>query len=432
MKRLLWILFVFPNILFSESLPSPFSMGVSFSGYDSRFYTKRQETIWIRTDLCLKYPILFESFPECSKHKFFLEKRGETFLGSYLYEDQRIYLSYGNRFRPLQHFFFLRETFDFSSFWFLEQPTVRTGFLGIKIGESMFGSYYAENSAKKQPGFFFKPYKNYLEFAYSPETKEGFFLLEFPSSEERKSETKPYWFRTEIYGTKADPQGIFSASWSDREKDRRIFFSGFRGRAGQLFNLSDSREPEERAELFRFVWEPGLYQRFQFAESDLYSSDGKRSYSAKSILGRISILEFPWIAVLAQLRTYSFSETSEWIWGRGLYLSYQKRFWKWEIGQEWRKNGDRLTEAGIQLSIGKEWKIYSSLVYADERNLLPSFAEESITPEETGLVVNDKAFYSFLRIFHPYFAIHIRHTREKESSGDGLSVRFQVYLPVLE
>lgn len=432
MKRSLLLLFLFSNILFAESNPSPFSTGVSFSGYDSRYYTKRQETVWFRGEVCLKD--FFFIFPnaDCPKHKVFLEKRGETYLGSYQFENNNIYLSYGNRFRPLNHFFFLREKFDFSSFWFLEQPTVRTGFLGLKFKESILGTYYAENSASKQPGFFFKPYKNYLELAYSPQTKEGFMLLEFPSSEERKSEKKTYWFRTEIFGTKTDLQGIVSASWSDKEKDKRIFASGFRGRAGQLFQLSERTDPEEKAELFRFVWEPGPYRRLQFAESSRYSSDGKEIYSAQSALGRMEIIEFPWFAILAQARAYHFSDHSSWVWGKGLYLSYQRKFWRWEIGQEWRKNGDRLTEAGLQISIGKNWKIYSSLIYAEEKNLLPAFAEESITPEETGLVVTDKSFYSFLRIFHPYFAIHIRHTREKEGKGDGLSMRFQVYIPLFD
>ncbi|PJZ48922.1 hypothetical protein [Leptospira saintgironsiae] len=432
MKRSLFVLFFFSNILSAENYPSAFSTGVSFSGYNSRYYTKRQETVWFRGEVCLKDFVLLLPDPECSKHKVFLEKRGETYLGSYQFENKNIYLSYGNRFRPLNHFFFLREKFDFSSFWFLEQPTVRTGFLGLKFGEGILGTYYAENSADKQPGFFFKPYKNYLELAYSPQTKEGFILLEFPSSDERKLERKPYWFRTEIFGTKDDPQGIISTSWTDREKDKRIFVSGFRGRSGQLFQLSERTDPEEKAELFRFVWEPGPYRRLQFAESSRYSSDGKELYSAQSVLGRMEILEFPWFAILAQARAYSFSDHSSWVFGKGLYIAYQKKFWRWELGQEWRKNGDRLTEAGLQLSIGKNWKIYSSLIYAEEKNLYPAFAEESITPEETGLVVTDKSFYSFLRIFHPYFSIHIRHTREKESKGDGLSMRFQVYIPVFD
>lgn len=432
MKKSLLALLFFSNIITAESNPSVFSTGVSFSGYDSRYYTKRQETVWFRGEVCSKDLVLVLTEGECSKHKLFLEKRGETYLGSYLFENRNIYLSYGNRFRPLNHFFFLREKFDFSSFWFLEQPTVRTGFLGIKSGESVLGTYYADNSADKRPGFFFKPYKNYLELAYSPQTKEGFLLLEFPSSDERKSEKKPYWFRTEIFGTKTDPQGIVSASWTDREKDKRVFVSGFRGRAGQLFQLSERTDPEEKAGLFRFVWEPGIYRRLQFAESSRYSSDTKEIYSAQSISGRMEILEFPWFAVLAQARAYSFSDHSSWVWGKGLFLSYQRKFWTWEIGQEWRKNGDRLTEAGLQISIGKNWKIYSSLIYAEEKNLLPAFAEESITPEETGLVVTDKSFYSFLRIFHPNFAIHIRHTREKEGKGDGLSMRFQVYIPLFD
>ncbi|TGK42351.1 hypothetical protein [Leptospira andrefontaineae] len=432
MKRSLFLVFFFSNILSADTLLSPFSTGVSFSGYDSRYYTKRQETVWFRGEVCFKNFVLILPDTECPKHKVFFEKRGETYFGSYLFENKNFYISYGNRFRPLNHFFFLREKFDFSSFWFLEQPTVRTGFLGLKFGGSILGTYYAEDSANKQPGFFFKPYKNFLELAYSPQTKEGFLLLEFPSSEERKSEKRPYWFRTEIFGTKRDFQGIVSASWADREKDKRIFVSGFRGRSGQLFQISERTDPEEKAELFRFVWEPGPYRRLQFAESSRYSSDGKEIYSAQSVLGRMEILEFPWFAILAQGRAYSFSDHSSWIFGKGLYISYQKKFWRWELGQEWRKNGDKLTEASLQISIGKNWKIYSSLIYAEEKNLYPAFAEESITPEETGLVVTDKSFYSFLRIFHPYFAIHIRHTREKEGRGDGLSMRFQVYIPLFD
>ncbi|TGK00220.1 hypothetical protein EHQ53_10080 [Leptospira langatensis] len=432
MKRAIVLLFLFSNILEAQSLPTPFSSGFSFSGFDSRFYQTRQETLWVRGEFCLKEARILFSKQECAKHKAFLEKRGETVLGSYSFENERIYASYGNRFRPLNHFFFLRETFDFTSFWFLEQPTVRAGFLSLKLGESQVGTYYAERSAEKRPGLFFKPYKNYLEFAYSPETKEAFILAEYPSSSERKEEKKQYGFRMEVYGTKENPQGIVSASWQDWEKSRRVFFSGYKGRAGQLFNLTEKTAPEEKAGLFRFVWEPGNYHRLQIAGFERISAEGKTIYSARAITTRIGFLQFPIFALVAQIRAYEFSDQPDWILGRGLYLAYQKRAWRWEIGQEWRDNGDRLTEAGLQISLGKEWKIYSSLLYAEEGNRTPSFAEESITPDETGLVVTDKAFYSFLRIFHPYFAIHLRHTRGKSASGDSLSLRFQVFLPIWE
>ncbi|TGK04980.1 hypothetical protein EHO59_09040 [Leptospira semungkisensis] len=432
MKRAAVLLFIFSNILNAENLPGPFSAGFSFSGFDSRFYQNRQETLWIRGEFCLKEYLIGFSKEDCPKQKVFLEKRGETILGSYSFENNMIYASYGNRFRPLNHFFFLREKFDFTSFWFLEQPTVRTGFLGLKLGESLFGSYYASGSAEKRPGFFFKPYKNYFELAYSPETKEAFLLMEYPSSSDRKEEKKHYSFRMEVYGTKENPQGIASASWQDWEKDRRVFFSGYKGRAGQLFNLSEKAGSEEKAELFRFVWEPGAYHRLQYAQFERISPEGKSTYMARSATTRIGFLQMPIFALIGQIRAYEFGDKQDWILGRGIYLAYQKKAWRWEIGQEWRENGDRLTEAGLQISLGKEWKIYSSLIYAEEKNLAPAFAEESITPEETGLVVTDKAFYSFLRIFHPYFAIHLRHTRGKSSSGDNLSLRFQVFLPIWE
>ncbi len=431
-KTVLFFLLFFANLGIAQTLPTPISGGFSFSAYDSRFFQKRQEDVWLRGEFCLKEYILIYQGSNCSKNKIFLEKRGETPLLSYAYEDQRMYFSYGNRFRPLQHFFFLRETFDFSSFWFLEQPTVRTGFLGFKFGPSTFGSYYAEGSTEKKPGFFFKPFRDYMELAYSPDTKEGFLLLEFPSATEKKLERKHYGFRMETFGTKENPQGLFSASWQNPDKFQRVFVSGYKGRSGQLFNLSETVDSEERASLFRFLWEPGLYNRLQYAQSERNSPSGTNIYTAKSILARVSLFQFPYFAFVVQARTYRFSEAQEWVWGKGLYLAYQKKFWRWEIGQEWRNNGDRITEAGLQISIGNEWRIYSSLVYSEERNHLPVFAEESITPEETGLVVTDKTFYSFIRIFHPYFAIHLRHSREKDGRGDGLSLRFQVFLPIWE
>ncbi|TGK64766.1 hypothetical protein EHQ27_02605 [Leptospira wolffii] len=426
MRRMASVLFFLAYPVLAENLPTPFSAGFSFSTYDSRFFRKSTETVWLRGEFCPKEP----DSSECQKHKVFFEKRGESPLLSYAFENSFLYFSYGNRFRPLKHFFFLRETFDFSSFWFLEQPTVRTGFLGLKLGQSHFGAYYSDSGAEKRPGFFLKPFKDYMELAYSPETKEGFLLLEYPSTEEQRSQKKRFGFKMEAFGTGENPQGLVSAYWKEPENNRRIFLTGYRGRSGQLFQLGESVASEEKASLFRLVWEPAPYSQIQIAQSERISPEGRILYTAKSFLGKASLFEFPFFALVAQARAYHFSNEEPWVWGKGFFLAYQKRGWKWEVGQEWRRNGDRITEAGLQITVAQDWKIYSALVYSEERNLLPSFAEESITPEETGLVVTDKTFYSLLRIFHPYFAVHLRHSRDKGGRGDGLSVRFQVFLPL--
>lgn len=430
MRRFLLLFLLSIQSGWAENLPGPFSLGFSFSSYESRFFRKSQETVWTRAEFCIRDSKIIIPNGDCLRNGLFWEKRGETPLLSYLFENSKFYFSYGNRFRPLRHFFFLRETFDFSSFWFLEQPIVRSSFAGWKFGQSILGAYYAEKGARKTPGFFLKPFGNYLELAYSPETKEGFLLLEYPSQEEQRSEKKRFGFRIEAFGPKENIQGIFSAHWKEPELFRRIFLTGYRGRSGQLFNLADSPGSEETATLLRLVWEPGLYSKLQFAESLRNSEEGQLLYSARSFSGRTDLLRLPVVAVLVQARAYRFSDSPAWLWGKGLFLAYQKRFWKWEIGQEWRTNGDKITEAGFQISIHEDWKIYSSILYAEEGNRMPAFAEESITPEETGLVVTDKTFYSFLRIFHPYFAIHLRHSREKEGKGDGLSARFQVFFPL--
>lgn len=345
-----------------------------------------------------------------------------------------MYLSYGNRFKPSRHFFFLRENFEFSSFPFLEQPTIRSAFLGGFLGQSMGSVYYAEKGASKRPGVFLKPFGEMSEFAYSPETKEGFILLEIPNSYRKKSFEPSFGFRLEAFGTKQDPNGVLSAYWQDPVRARRLFISGYRGISSRLFALSSPGDPGEKGKFLRLVWEPGYYRKLEAVQLERSAADpaGSNERTAKGIFGKLGLLITDWGAVSAQIRTYRFYDRTDWIVGRGLYYGFQKRFWSWEIGQEWRENGDSLTEATARLNFPEHWRLQLSVLAAKEKNREPAFVEESLTPEETGLRLTDKPVYVFARIYHPYFALTLRHTRGFDSKGDSLSARFQFFLPLSE
>lgn len=124
MKAGLFLLFCFAAVvqISGKENEMPFlSSGGSFSSYESRFYRKSQDTVWLRGDFCGSISVFsIREKENCLNSKFFLEKRNERLLTSVAFETNRFYLSYGNRFKPSRHFFFLRETFEFSSFWFLD------------------------------------------------------------------------------------------------------------------------------------------------------------------------------------------------------------------------------------------------------------------------------------------------------------------------
>ncbi|EPG75052.1 hypothetical protein LEP1GSC058_0013 [Leptospira fainei serovar Hurstbridge str. BUT 6] len=439
MKAVIFLLFsivAIGRIQAKENDMPILSSGGSFSTYESRFYRKSQDTIWLRGDFCGSANIFSHREKEnCLNSKIFLEKRNETLLASVAFETNRFYLSYGNRFKPSRHFFFLRESFEFSSFWFLEQPSVRSAFAGTNIGESFLSLYYSEQGASKRPGIFLKPFRDYLELAYSPESKEGFLLLEFPSYKERGLRKNPFGLRLEAFGSKEYPSGIFSLYWQNYESDQRLLFSGYQGKSSQLFSLSSPADNRDRARLLRILWEPGIYNRLEAVQFERFASPLENETgitNSKAIWGRVAFFQTGWGAVLAQIRTYKFENSNLWTSGRGLYYGFQKKGWRWEIGQEWRRNGDRLSEAAMHLTVFENWKLQSSLLFAKEGNRLPAFVEESLTSEETGLRVVDKSVYLFLRIYHPYFAITLRHSRGGEAKGDGVSARFQIFLPLLE
>ncbi|WP_232225755.1 hypothetical protein [Leptospira broomii] len=412
------------------------SSGGSFSSYESRFYRKSQDTVWLRGDFCGSISVFsIREKENCLNSKFFLEKRNERLLTSVAFETNRFYLSYGNRFKPSRHFFFLRETFEFSSFWFLEQPSVRSAFAGTYIGPSFFSLYYSERGASKSPGIFVKPFQEYLELAYSPESKEGFLLLEIPSYKDKGLSKSPFRLRLEAFGSKESPSGIFSFYWQNSESNQRFLFSGYQGKSSQLFSLSSPTESRDRARSLRVLWEPGLYNRLAAVQFERFGNPIENEIGnlhSKAIWGRIAFFQTSWGAALAQIRTYKFENSNLWTSGRGLYYGFQKKGWIWEIGQEWRRNGDRIAEATMHLTFFENWKLQSSLLFAKEGNRLPAFVEESLTPEETGLRVVDKSVYLFLRIYHPYFAINLRHSRGGEAKGDSVSARFQIFLPLLE
>ncbi|TGK06556.1 hypothetical protein EHO60_15260 [Leptospira fletcheri] len=436
MFAFLSLLFCFVSSATGKETVSPLAIGGSFSTYDSRFFSDTKDTVWLRTEFCTSKGGSSEKEEKipCVPSKLFLEKRNERPLASGSVETNRMYLSYGNRFKPSRHFFFLRENFEFSSFPYLEQPTIRSAFLGGFLGQSMGSLYYAEKGASKRPGFFLKPFGETSEFAYSPETKEGFILLEIPNSFRKKSPESSFGFRLEAFGTKQDPNGILSAYWQDPVRARRFFISGYQGISSRLFTLSSPSDPGEKGKFLRLVWEPGYYRKLEAVQLERSASDpvGSDKRIAKGIFGKLGLFITAWGAVSAQIRTYRFYDRTDWTVGKGLYYGFQKRLWSWEIGQEWRENGDKLTEATARLHFPEHWKLQLSVLAAKEKNREPAFVEESLTPEETGLRLTDKPVYIFARIYHPYFALTLRHTRGLDSKGDSLSARFQFFLPLSE
>ncbi|PJZ69642.1 hypothetical protein CH373_09065 [Leptospira perolatii] len=413
-------------------------MGGTFSSFASRKNDSSKETFWIRGESCLvkRSALIFfkkNQTEDCPKGKAFLEKRNGVPLISFSLESDLLYFSYGNRFKPLQHRFFLRQ--DFSALYKVEQPLEKSVFLGGKISHAMFGLYSGLPSSHSSPGWFLKPYKNYLEFAASFSQNAGHLLVQFPSYDANSrfgsQILNRYSFRLEISQTTEGNKGFTSAFWKNEEGTQKLAFLAYTGQARQLYFVSEFIPPEERANLVRATWEIESYHRLEVVHLEKFSSDLDRTLEiAKSFTGKFSLFPTSIGSLLLHSKFYKFLPSGESVWAKGIYWGYKRKNWNWEIGQEWRKNGDRISEIQLLFDLQDGWKIQSSILHAEEKNRFPAFIEEPILQYDTGLLLTDRSFYANLRVSHPNFSAQLRHSREKSGKGDSLSLRFEFCMPI--
>ncbi|MGJ4752177.1 hypothetical protein [Leptospira kmetyi] len=462
---------VFTNPLFAVES----RIGFTMETYESRYSHSAKENWFFKTANCDSkrepqsrsenanfLPIRTNSIP-AAPNRFcasgFFETRNGTPLLSAKVDHRFFRASFGHRFRPLENFYFLRDNDFYTALPEIDQAIHRAGFFGFKHGDWSLGTYYSEQEAKRKPGFYLLSPRKLFEIAFSPESKKHYVSLNFQSKNFRLPGPKIV-SRIQTLGEKKEFDGTFYSSLISERLDSEFRITGYRGKSEDLFSLDpDRKELKGKAELARFAitshsafsiewiraWNRPIHNEskiFDFnnvigvAEAFLSNENSSQSSPSNSvsnpnskrweiIAGKAPIVYDPIFGgILFSLRNYT-NETL----GRGIYYGlYQKRF-TIEAGQEWRINGDAISEGKWSFRLNEVWNLEGAFLFQKEGNRTDSLFEARTARDETSLIFTDRSSSFRLRLLSPYVAFSVSHSRRKEHKTDGIWINLQVQFP---
>ncbi|PJZ59379.1 hypothetical protein CH367_03685 [Leptospira barantonii] len=434
-------------------------IGFTMETYESRYSHTAKENWFFKTSNCDKprqirsadgnfLPITTNTIP-VAPNRFcgsgFIETRNGTPLLSAKIDHRFFRASFGNRFRPLENFYFLRDNDFYTALPEIDQATHKAGFFGFKHGDWSLGTYYSEQEAKRRPGFYLLSPWKLFELAVSPESKKHYVSLNFQSENFRLPGPKIV-SRIQTLGEKKEFDGTFYSSLVSERLDSEFRITGYRGKSGDLFALDPNRnEFKGKAELARFAitshsvfsiewiraWNRQEPPRNAAADpydiSNILNSENSPTPLKRweIVAGKAPIVYDPIIGgILFSLRNYT-NETL----GRGLYYGlHQKRF-TIEAGQEWRINGDAITEGKWSFRLNEVWNLEGAFLFQKEGNRTDSLFEARTARDETSLIFTDRSSSFRLRLLSPYVALSVSHSRRKEHKTDGIWINLQIQFP---
>ncbi|PJZ53250.1 hypothetical protein CH380_10595 [Leptospira adleri] len=430
--------FAFPPLIFSEES----RIGATFETYNSRYLRNEKENWFFKTSNCpLKLKKPSEEFPSC-RYAFFETRDGRPFF-SVQWENRFGRASAGHRFRPLENFYFLRDNDFYTALPEIEQAIHRSAFVHLKFAGWAFGSFYSEAEARKRGGYFLISPRRIFEFAYAPELGTHYASLDFKSKNFDLPGPKIV-SRIQTFGIKKEWDGTFYTSVFSQRLDSEFRATGYRGKGRDLFAIDPDRgELDGKASLARFgitshsyfslewirAWKKSLpveapFPAFFPNSAEPTSSDFRRW----QIVGGKAPLYFgEFGGILFSLRNYN-QGSSETL-GRGLYYSLQKRNFSIEAGQEWRTNGDSITEGKWSFRLDESWNLEGAFLFQKEGNQTDSLFEARTARDETSLIFTDRNSSFRLRLLSPYIAFTVSHSRKKENKSDGIWINLQVQFP---
>ncbi|EMP02994.1 hypothetical protein [Leptospira santarosai] len=372
----------------------------------------------------------------------FAETRNGTPFLSGKIDHRLLRTSFGHRFRPLENFYFLRDDDFYTALPEIDQATHKAGFFGFKWKDWSLGTYFSEREAKRKPGTYLISPLRLFEFAYSPEMKKHYISINFQSKDFFLTSPKIV-SRIQTFGEKKEIDGTFYSSVSSEKLELKL--TGYRGKSEDLFALDpDRKELKGKAELARFgfvsgsifalewirAWNRPLQNENKQSDSNLgtkefrpidptISENGSKRWEI--IAGKAPIFYDPsWGGIFLSLRNYT-NETL----GRGIYYGLYKKRFTIEAGQEWRINGDGITEGKWSFRMNETWNLEGAFLFQRKGNHTDSLFEARIARDETSLIFTDRSFSFRLRLLSPYVAFTVSHSRKRESKNDGIWINLQ-------
>nr|WP_232371761.1 hypothetical protein [Leptospira ainazelensis] len=434
---------VFCSLFFSPLFSEESRIGATFETYNSRYLRNEKENWFFKTSNCpLKLKNPSKEFPFCWFG--FLETRNGRPFFSGKWENKFVRASFGHRFRPLENFYFLRDNDFYTALPEIEQPIHRSGFFHLKFADWAFGSFYSEIEARKRGGYFFISPGRIFEFAYAPELGTHYASFDFKSKNFRLPGPKIV-SRIQTFGIKKEWDGTFYSSVFSERLDAEFRITGYRGKGRDLFAIDPDRtELDGKASLARFgitshsyfslewirAWKKNLSSEENSPFTSLNSAEQPASTDSQrwqNVSGKAPLYFGDAGGILFSLRNYS-QGPSETL-GRGLYYSFQKKNFSIEAGQEWRTNGDSISEGKWSFRLDESWNLEGAFLFQKEDNRMDSLFEARTARDETSLIFTDRNSSFRLRLLSPYVAFTVSHSRKKDIKNDGIWINLQVQFP---
>lgn len=356
--------------------------------------------------------------------KTFLEKRGNRYLGSFLYKNDYLYFSTGHRYKPVNGFYILKEANYYSAFQnpkhgVIPQPIHRSLWMGSYIYKWNAGFFFGKDISEKRQGFYLTSPKQRFNITYSPESKIGFLNINVRNSKIKKISDNVYFSQhTQIMGTKEKNFGYTNLKIYNPKKGLEFYASAFKEDDGNLYNTNpDKISGEGQAKTNYVKLSRYHYDRIEFFQNRMENRIEK-VYS-----GNMSLFYGNWGAICLGGRYYhntNIKDKSQTFSTKGMSLAYEYRLLSTQflLRYEKRVNHGEVGELKFTLRPIQNWKMEISSIFQSEKNKFRSPFEQWGLKELKNIVFTDRIGILKMKLSSRYLIFNISGSRKRNGKGD--------------
>jgi hypothetical protein len=353
----------------------------------------------------------------------FADTRNDKLYGSVFYKNNYIYVSSGNRYKPVQSFFLAKDNRFFSSFLnpkqgAIEQPLVNSHWFGLFPNAYSIGIFHADRWTKDKPGIYFHFPDRIFNVSYIPEKELGDISLQLYKKEFEIGKIKGmYSVFSEFLGNRKYNFGYWNAlltfpdhkieieSSINKEGDSRFFTETYHSKQSTNYLAKVKYNQHNRLEVFYGFDNTNIFT-MAGANTPVFLSRygaiclGARSYTLDQVVKEWNVIK--------ENSTLAFSTSYE-------YRLYSTWFM---LRLEERMNRDRYAEVTYTQELIKNWRASFVYVVQKKGNIFPiSFEGWNDALRSTPAFSFHREIMKF-RIASPYLIINISANQKDRSDSD--------------
>lgn len=353
-----------------------------------------------------------------------VEKRGETPLASIEFRNKYFYLSAGNRYKPIQGFYILRDEKYYSAFQnpkqgVIQQPLKRSYWIGINPDGWSLGTFLGDGMAEKRLAFYLKSPLDIFTYTYSPETEIHFAALNLRDFKPKLSKKIEIDVSSQVMGKRENYFGYFNFKLYLPENKLESEISMYREDNGGLFVSNQDNLKETNSEkAFHIKIAKLFYNRIELFQTSTMTL-------RERIMGvNSSIVSGKYGAICISGRGY---ENSNIISNQnniqstiGVGVSYE---YKWQATEfifrlEERKNQDQLGELKFVIRPHIDWKLEISSLLQKDSNQFRSLYEQWSDGENINSILTNRAASFKLKLVSSFLVFNVSGSRRPNGTGE--------------